>query len=65
MPSLAAPVAVVDCGTNSIRLLVKTGSVILERRMETTRLGRDIDRTGTSIPTASRARSRCSRSTEA
>ena len=46
MPSLTAPVAVVDCGTNSIRLLVKTGSVILERRMETTRLGRDIDRTG-------------------
>ena len=44
MPSLSAPVAVVDCGSNSIRLLVKTGSVILERRMETTRLGRDIDR---------------------
>jgi exopolyphosphatase / guanosine-5'-triphosphate,3'-diphosphate pyrophosphatase len=46
MPSFAAPVAVVDCGTNSIRLLVKAGSVILERRMETTRLGRDIGRTG-------------------
>lgn len=46
MPSLTAPVAVVDCGTNSIRLLVKAGSVILERRMETTRLGRDIGRTG-------------------
>jgi exopolyphosphatase/guanosine-5'-triphosphate,3'-diphosphate pyrophosphatase len=46
VPSLSAPVAVVDCGTNSIRLLVKAGSVILERRIATTRLGRDIDRTG-------------------
>jgi exopolyphosphatase / guanosine-5'-triphosphate,3'-diphosphate pyrophosphatase len=46
MPSLSAPVAVIDCGTNSIRLLVQAGSVSLERRMEVTRLGRSIDRTG-------------------
>ena len=45
-PRLSAPVAVVDCGTNSIRLLVQAGSVTLERRMEVTRLGRSIDRTG-------------------
>lgn len=44
MPSLGAPVAVVDCGTNSIRLLVKAGSVALERRMVVTRLGRGLDR---------------------
>ncbi len=46
MPSLGTPVAVVDCGTNSIRLLVKAGSVALERRMVVTRLGRGTDRTG-------------------
>ncbi|HTN79473.1 MAG TPA: Ppx/GppA phosphatase family protein [Acidimicrobiales bacterium] len=46
MPSLAAPVAVVDCGTNSTRLLVRAGSVALERRLVTTRLGRDLGRTG-------------------
>jgi len=46
MPSLGTPVAVVDCGTNSIRLLVKAGSVAIERRMIVTRLGRGIDRTG-------------------
>ena len=45
MPSLGTPVAVVDCGTNSIRLLVKAGSVTLERRMVVTRLGRATDRT--------------------
>jgi exopolyphosphatase / guanosine-5'-triphosphate,3'-diphosphate pyrophosphatase len=46
VPSLGIPVAVVDCGTNSIRLLVKAGSVALERRMVVTRLGRGTDRTG-------------------
>ncbi len=36
-----------DVGTNSVRLLVVDGDgVTLERRMEITRLGRDVDRTG-------------------
>ena len=46
MPSLGTPVAVIDCGTNSTRLLVKAGSVALERRMRDRRLGRSTDRTG-------------------
>ncbi len=46
MPSLAVPVAVIDCGTNSTRLLIRAGSVTLERRVVTTRLGRSTDRTG-------------------
>ena len=46
MPSLTTPVAVVDCGTNSTRLLIRAGSVALERRMVSTRLGRSTDRTG-------------------
>ncbi len=46
VPSLVTPVAVVDCGTNSTRLLVKAGSVVLERRMVATRLGRSAGRTG-------------------
>ena len=40
------PVAVIDCGTNSTRLLIRAGSVTLERRVVTTRLGRSTDRTG-------------------
>jgi exopolyphosphatase/guanosine-5'-triphosphate,3'-diphosphate pyrophosphatase len=46
VPSLTTPVAVVDCGTNSTRLLIRAGSVTLERRTVTTRLGRSTDRTG-------------------
>ena len=46
MPSLTTPVAVIDCGTNSTRLLIRAGSVTLERRQVTTRLGRATDRTG-------------------
>ena len=46
MPSLTTPVAVIDCGTNSTRLLIRAGSVTLERRQVTTRLGRSTDRTG-------------------
>jgi exopolyphosphatase / guanosine-5'-triphosphate,3'-diphosphate pyrophosphatase len=46
VPSLVTPVAVVDCGTNSTRLLIRAGSVTLERRTVTTRLGRGIGRTG-------------------
>ena len=46
MPSLITPVAVVDCGTNSTRLLIRAGSVALERRLVSTRLGKDTGRTG-------------------
>ncbi len=40
------PVAVVDCGTNSTRLLIKSGTDTLERRTVTTRLGRATAGTG-------------------
>ncbi len=51
-------VAAIDCGTNSIRLLVADhdpGSGVLvdvERRMEIVRLGQDVDRTGRLDPRA-------------
>jgi exopolyphosphatase / guanosine-5'-triphosphate,3'-diphosphate pyrophosphatase len=51
-------VAAVDCGTNSIRLLVAdahpgTGELIeLDRRMKIVRLGQDVDRTGRLAPEA-------------
>jgi exopolyphosphatase/guanosine-5'-triphosphate,3'-diphosphate pyrophosphatase len=49
---LMARVAAIDCGTNSIRLLVAdvdpaAGTLVdLDRRMEIVRLGQDVDRTG-------------------
>ncbi|MGW0731596.1 Ppx/GppA phosphatase family protein [Streptomyces sp. NPDC002851] len=51
-------VAAVDCGTNSIRLLVAdvdpaTGELVeLDRRMTIVRLGQDVDRTGRLAPEA-------------
>jgi exopolyphosphatase / guanosine-5'-triphosphate,3'-diphosphate pyrophosphatase len=51
-------VAAIDCGTNSIRLLVAdidpaAGTLVdLDRRMEIVRLGQDVDRTGTLAPEA-------------
>ncbi|MYU18497.1 exopolyphosphatase, partial [Streptomyces sp. SID8361] len=51
-------VAAVDCGTNSIRLLVAdadpaTGELIeLDRRMKIVRLGQGVDRTGRLAPEA-------------
>ncbi|MFJ9118249.1 exopolyphosphatase [Streptomyces sp. NPDC102394] len=51
-------VAAVDCGTNSIRLLVAdvnpgTGELLeLDRRMTIVRLGQDVDRTGRLAPEA-------------
>ena len=48
--------AAVDCGTNSVRLLVSEGHRrdrrVLERRMTITRLGRDVDATGRLAPEA-------------
>jgi len=54
----AVRVAAVDCGTNSIRLLVAdvdpaTGELVdLDRRMEIVRLGQGVDRTGRLAPEA-------------
>ncbi|HEY7224214.1 MAG TPA: Ppx/GppA phosphatase family protein [Micromonosporaceae bacterium] len=53
-----ARVAAIDCGTNSVRLLVADvppdGSALVEvlRRMEIVRLGKDVDRTGRLDPAA-------------
>lgn len=57
-PPDALRVGAIDCGTNSIRLLIAerdpdTGELSdLRRRMEIVRLGRDIDRTGVIAPEA-------------
>ncbi|MBX6381674.1 MAG: Ppx/GppA family phosphatase [Microbispora sp.] len=49
-------VAALDCGTNSVRLLIADISgddlVDVERRMEIVRLGQDVDRTGRLAPEA-------------
>src|SRR5690242_19511942 len=51
-------VAAIDCGTNSIRLLVadvdrEAGTLVdLDRRMEVVRLGQGVDRTGRIAPEA-------------
>ncbi|MEV5411491.1 Ppx/GppA phosphatase family protein [Thermopolyspora sp. NPDC052614] len=49
-------VAAVDCGTNSVRLLIADvsgdGLVDIERRMEIVRLGEGVDRTGRLAPQA-------------
>ncbi|MFR0353043.1 exopolyphosphatase [Streptomyces sediminimaris] len=58
MPAGFSRVAAVDCGTNSIRLLVAdvdaaTGELReLDRRMTIVRLGQDVDRTGRLAPEA-------------
>lgn len=50
------PVAAIDCGTNSTRLLIATtgpsGLVTVDRRMTITRLGQGVDKTGTLDPEA-------------
>lgn len=43
---MAEPVAAIDCGTNTVRLLVTDGTADLARRMDITRLGAGVDRTG-------------------
>lgn len=55
---MSAPVAAIDCGTNSIRLLIArrddaTGRMLdLERQLEMVRLGLGVDRTGRFDPVA-------------
>ncbi|SDS27508.1 Ppx/GppA phosphatase family protein [Microlunatus soli] len=51
------PVAIVDCGTNTIRLLIaesdgRGGLRELDRRMEIVRLGQGVDATGSFLPEA-------------
>ncbi len=46
-PDAQAPVAALDCGTNSTRLLVVDASgATLHREMRITRLGEGVDATG-------------------
>jgi len=45
-----APVAAIDCGTNSTRLLIHDGANTLERLMTITRLGQGVDSTGVLSP---------------
>ncbi len=56
MPEASAgadPVAAVDCGTNSTRLLIAAADgASLDRRMRITRLGEGVDRTGELRPAA-------------
>jgi exopolyphosphatase/guanosine-5'-triphosphate,3'-diphosphate pyrophosphatase len=48
----AGPVAAIDCGTNSIRLLISDGGRDLVREMRIVRLGAGVDRTGRLDPAA-------------
>ena len=53
MTTSGAPVAAIDCGTNSTRLLVvDAGGTVLDRRMVVTRLGQGVDATRRLDPVA-------------
>lgn len=49
---MTGPVAAIDCGTNSVRLLVTDGDRQYERLMRITRLGQGVDATGRLDPAA-------------
>lgn len=49
---MTRPVAAIDCGTNSVRLLVTDGERQIERLMRITRLGQGVDATGRLDPAA-------------
>ena len=49
---MTPPVAAIDCGTNSTRLLITDGQRVIERLMRITRLGKGVDRTGRLDPQA-------------
>lgn len=52
-PPPTSPVAAIDCGTNSVRLLVsQDGRTTLERLMRITRLGQGVDASGRLDPAA-------------
>jgi len=48
----AGPVAAIDCGTNSVRLLVSEGGTAVERLMRITRLGEGVHASGRLAPAA-------------
>jgi exopolyphosphatase / guanosine-5'-triphosphate,3'-diphosphate pyrophosphatase len=52
MASMAELVAAIDCGTNSVRLLISDGTTQVVRLMRITRLGKGVDRTGLLDPEA-------------
>ncbi|MEZ5243645.1 MAG: Ppx/GppA phosphatase family protein [Acidimicrobiales bacterium] len=49
---MTAPVAAIDCGTNSTRLLVHDGTATIERLMTITKLGEGVDANGRLSPAA-------------
>ena len=49
---MTTPVAAIDCGTHSTRLLVHDGTETLERLMTITKLGQGVDATGRLQPEA-------------
>lgn len=49
---MTGPVAAIDCGTNSVRLLVTDGQRQFDRLMRITRLGQGVDATGRLDPAA-------------
>jgi exopolyphosphatase / guanosine-5'-triphosphate,3'-diphosphate pyrophosphatase len=49
---MSEPVAAIDCGTNSTRLLVTDGTATIDRQMRITRLGERVDATGELAPAA-------------
>ena len=49
---MTTPVAAIDCGTNSTRLLVHDGTDTIERLMTITKLGEGVDATGRLSPAA-------------
>jgi len=49
---MTGPVAAIDCGTNSVRLLVTDGERQFDRLMRITRLGQGVDATGRLDPAA-------------
>ncbi|NUS73347.1 MAG: DUF501 domain-containing protein [Corynebacteriales bacterium] len=48
----AAPLAAIDCGTNTVRLLIAQGAKTLVRRAEIVRLGEGVDASGRLAPAA-------------